>query len=107
MTVATLLAIDFSAALLLLIGRHDPKRLRAAGRRDLRPHSAAQRRSLTIAALAPGLMLAIGGQSAGFIIWLGATVALGWLLTQLLAVAGRPLRETRGTPDLRASLRDS
>jgi hypothetical protein len=96
MTVAALLAIVFSAALLLLIGRHDPKRLRAAGRRDLRPHSPAQRRSLTIAAFAPGLMLAIGGQSAGFIIWLGATVALGWLLTQLLAVAGRPLRETRG-----------
>ncbi|WP_028009556.1 hypothetical protein [Solimonas flava] len=91
MSGVTLLAIACSAAVLLLIGRRDPKRLRAAGRCDLAPYSAAQRRGLAAAALLPGLLLALAGQSAGVVIWLGASVALGWLLTQMLAagVAGR------------------
>lgn len=89
MIAATLLAIGFSAVQLWLLGRHDPKRLRTASdsRRPLKPFNRAQRRTLTIAVLLPGALLAAAGQSAGFIIWLGATVAIGWLLTQLLAAA--------------------
>ncbi|MGH8447090.1 MAG: hypothetical protein ACREVL_17620 [Solimonas sp.] len=94
MTPATLIAIAFSAAVLLLIGLRDPKRLRAAGRRDTAPFTRRQRQILTALSLAPGVLLAFAGQSAGFIIWLGATVAAGWLLVQLLAVAGRPPRGT-------------
>ncbi|MFT4047446.1 MAG: hypothetical protein QM661_12220 [Solimonas sp.] len=94
MTAATLLAIACSAAALWLIGRRDPKRLRAraAGRHGVAAHTPAQRRRLTVAAALPGALLAIAGQSAGFILWLGATVALGWLLVQALAVGGRSPR---------------
>ena len=96
MTAATLAAIVCSAIALWLLGRRDPKRLRAAGRRGpVLAHTPRQRRVLTVAALLPGLMLVTAGQSAGFIVWLGATVALGWLLVQLLAVAGRPARAAR------------
>ena len=94
MTLATLLAIAVSATLLLLIGLRDPKRLRAAGERAAQPHTTKQRRVLATLVLVPGVLLALAAQSAGFIIWLGATVAIGWLLTQLLAVAGRAPRDT-------------
>ncbi|WP_043114114.1 hypothetical protein [Solimonas soli] len=92
MSIAILLAIVVSAVALLLLGRRDPKRLRAAVSSSLAPHTPAQRRALAALALAPGALLACAGQAAGFVIWLGAAVALGWLLTQMLAVGGRARR---------------
>jgi len=93
MSTVTLIAILFSAAILLLIGRRDPKRLRAAASSSaLAPHTPAQRRTLAALALVPGVLLALAAQSAGFVIWLGAVVALGWLLTQALASGSRDSR---------------
>jgi hypothetical protein len=81
----TLLAIVFSAALLILIGVRDPKRLRSArhGARNTvaaAPLSAAMRHLFGWLSLAPGVALAAIGQWWGFLIWLGAITAIGWTI---------------------------
>jgi hypothetical protein len=76
------LAVTISAGLLGWIGSRDPKRLRAcatAGKGST-PLASRHRRLLTVAALLPGVVLMFTGWWSAFLIWLGATVTLAWLL---------------------------
>ncbi|MEJ0038972.1 MAG: hypothetical protein WDO68_23405 [Gammaproteobacteria bacterium] len=83
MTVATLLAIAVSGALLILLGARDPKRLRNSRHAtdetaSVSPFPSAVRHACGWLALAPGITLAVAGEWWAFLIWLGASTALGW-----------------------------
>jgi len=83
MTLATLLAIAFSGALLILLGARDPKRLRNArhGAKEAAPGSPlppAMRHLCGWLSLAPGVALGVAGEWWAFLVWLGAITALGW-----------------------------
>jgi hypothetical protein len=85
MTFATLLAIAFSGALLILLGARDPKRVRNARHRSHdraaeAPLPRAIRRACGWSVLAPGVALGIAGQWWAFLIWLGAVTAFGWAI---------------------------
>lgn len=72
-------AIAFSAVILLLLGRGDPKRRRTArlpdGEMPVR-----MRRLLGAAACLPGLVCALLGDAAAFMIWLGGAGVAGWFV---------------------------
>ena len=87
MTLAALLAIAISGALLILLGARDPKRLRnarhAAPTRDgasSSPLPAAARHACGWLSLAPGVVLGVLGEWWAFLIWLGAITAIGWTI---------------------------
>src|SRR5262245_25865763 len=83
MTAATLIAIVFSGALLILLGTRDPKRLRNArhGDKAVRsPLAPAVRSACGWLSLAPGVALGILGEWWAFLIWLGAITAIGWTI---------------------------
>ncbi|HEY9547239.1 MAG TPA: hypothetical protein VIR56_14610 [Solimonas sp.] len=88
MGLVVLCGVLLSACALLWLARHDPKRLRVLGRR----HAAAAlapRRLAVLIALAPGLAMLLRADWAELMIWAGAVLAIGWLLTQTLAVRAR------------------
>jgi hypothetical protein len=90
MALAAAGAIAPSLAALVWLALRDPKRLRSMRRHDkaatrARPHPRALRRLLTLVALLPGAALCIAGQWPAFLIWMGATISVGWLLVQILA----------------------
>ena len=92
MMVAVILAMLFSGALLAVLGTRDPKRLRnlahagsVSGAKRVLPVSI--RRACGWLTLAPGLVLLSIGQWWAFLMWLGATCALGWVTSHLLAGA--------------------
>jgi len=86
MTVAALLAIAVSGALLVALGARDPKRLRSSrhGANDARaaspPLPSAVRQAFGWLSLAPGIVLALLGEWWAFLIWLGAITAIGWTI---------------------------
>ena len=85
MTVATLIAIAFSSALLILLGARDPKRLRNARHAgkaiaSVTPLPSVVRHTCGWLSLAPGVALGILGEWWAFLIWLGAITALGWTI---------------------------
>lgn len=83
---ASLAATAFTTLLLLMLCLGDPKRLRAA-RLPGTGHSITVRRATAAAALLPGLGLALSGQAAAFLIWLGGSMAAGWIVTICLSQA--------------------
>lgn len=92
MMVPALLAILVSGALLILLGRSDPKRLRNLARVTVGPLKSTVlptrvRRLCAWLVIAPGVALIALEQWWPFLIWLGATIAFGWLMSQLLAVS--------------------
>jgi hypothetical protein len=89
MLLLILLSVGFTAAALLPMCVGDPKRRRTA-RLVLGSHSKAVRRVLVLAALLPGVALVLDGRVAAFLIWLGASAILGWLLTLVIAQFGTP-----------------
>jgi hypothetical protein len=94
MTVATLLAIAFSGALLILLGARDPKRVRNArhGSHDgtsVATLPTAIRRACGWSVLAPGVALGVAGQWWAFLIWLGAVTAFGWAIAISAAFESR------------------
>jgi hypothetical protein len=83
-------AIRLSAALIGVLARRDPKRLRniesadAAGNPSPLP---AQLRSLLGWLVpAPGVVLMILGEWWAFLVWLGALCVLGWVASQTWAI---------------------
>ena len=86
----SLLSILVSTALLVVLALRDPKRLRNQPRTAERGGSsqtlpASIRRICGWLVLLPGAILAAIGHWWAFLIWLGATPAIGWLLAQTLA----------------------
>lgn len=86
MALAVLLGALVSGSALVWLAWRDPKRLRALGRRAAAART--PRRLATLIVIAPGLALLLCGQWAELMIWAGAVLATGWLLTQMLAVRG-------------------
>jgi hypothetical protein len=89
MIVSSLLSILMSAALIGMLGRRDPKRLR--NQHDSRevtvtPMRAGTRRLLGWLVPAPGLVLMVFGQWWAFLVWLGAMCVMGWVASQWLAI---------------------
>jgi hypothetical protein len=84
MIAATLIAIAFSGALLMLLGARDPKRLRNArhggGKVVKSPLTPAVRHACGWLSLAPGVALGLLGEWWAFLIWLGAITAIGWTI---------------------------
>lgn len=79
MTIAALVALAMSAALIIRLCVGDPKRRRTVGIKggEQRP---ATRRLLSAAVCVPGLWLALTGDSAAFLIWLGGCCVVGWFV---------------------------
>lgn len=86
------LTIFVSLLLLLPIALRDPKRLRSIDRSAPKPGR--ERALLGWGSLLPGLVLALLGEWPAFLIWLGGVTTLAWLLVQLLARLGAPLRRS-------------
>jgi len=77
--VLSVVAIAITALLLLALCRGDPKRRRAA-RSPGAGLPASTRRTLAAAACLPGIVLASLGDAAAFLIWLGGSAAIGWMI---------------------------
>lgn len=79
MIVFPIIAVAISAILIVSLCLGDPKR-----RRSLRMAGTGQtpttRRLFAIAACIPGLLCAFQGDAAAFLIWLGGSSAVGWLI---------------------------
>jgi hypothetical protein len=96
--IATLLSVLASGALLVILGLHDPKRLRNArqtgaqssggsesdGTNNRAPLSTALRRTLGWLTLAPGVVLGVLGAWWALVVWAGAFGAIGWTIAQVL-----------------------
>lgn len=90
---AGLLSVLFSGALLVILAVYDPKRLRNHAKitrdRALAPSlPPATRRLLAWLVPAPGAVLGFMSEWWAFFIWLGLVTAVGWVLSQMLAVPG-------------------
>jgi hypothetical protein len=91
-------AILLSAALIGVLARRDPKRLRNIEVADAAfppsPLSAQMRSLLGWLVFAPGVVLMVLGEWWAFLVWLGALCVLGWVASQAWAIrsadAGTP-----------------
>jgi hypothetical protein len=74
---ATFSAVGVSLAAIGYLAVTDPKR-----RRAFRQAEVGERRALVgwAVALLPGALVPLASGGAGFVLWLGATATLGWLL---------------------------
>ncbi|ABQ69910.1 hypothetical protein Swit_3564 [Rhizorhabdus wittichii RW1] len=72
-------AIAFSTAIILILGRGDPKRRRTA-RLPGGGQSVRTRRLLAALACLPGLYCIFTGDAAAFFIWLGGCGVAGWFV---------------------------
>jgi hypothetical protein len=86
--VATLLSVLASGALLVVLGMHDPKRLRnvrqSGDPKTRKPLSAGLRRTLAWLTVVPGAVLGVLGAWWALVVWAGAFGAIGWTVAQLL-----------------------
>jgi hypothetical protein len=82
MTYILIAAIAFSAALIVLLWRSDPKRRRVAGL-PAATDGANARRLIALVLLLPGAAFAALGDSAAFMVWFGSCAVGGWLIAQL------------------------
>lgn len=74
-----LIALTFSAGIIVALCIGDPKRRRTAGLAD-GGMPVATRRVLAGAACLPGLACVLLGDAAAFMIWLGGCSVAGWLV---------------------------
>jgi hypothetical protein len=96
--IALLCATAVSAAMLAMLALHDPKRVRTVARgggRRGRTFAKATRFGFGCVAIAPGVLLAVYGEWPAFLLWLGASCAVGWLLAVVLAPPPRRERIRR------------
>lgn len=82
MTLPTIFALGLSALLLGILCAGDPKRRRSS-RASGKAQSKMQRWCLTSAICLPGLAFALSGDAAAFMMWLGGTGLIGWIVTQI------------------------
>ena len=73
-------AVAISAALIIALGKGDPKRRRAVGLPG-DGHSTHRRRLLAALACLPGVYCVLSGDAAAFMMWLGGCGVTGWLVT--------------------------
>jgi hypothetical protein len=73
---------------ILGLAASDPKRLR--GKAVTTPRLA--RAGFALLTLAPGVWLAATLQGSGFLLWIGASAVLGWIIASLASRAKRPYR---------------
>jgi len=87
---AAALALLISLVPLIVLGHRDPKRLRSrrAAAGAVMPLGGRSRQGLTALVLAPGLVLGVTSLWPALLVWLGALIALGWLLVLLLGRRG-------------------
>lgn len=85
MDLAVSLGVLVSVSTLVWLALRDPKRLRVLGRGRAAAATALRRRA-TLIVLAPGAAFTGCAAWAELLIWAGAVLAAGWLLTQMLAV---------------------
>lgn len=83
--IAIVVSLVVSLSPLWWLARHDPKRLRSIRMHQLKPHGRSTRRFYSVIVLLPGIVLIACGDWPAFLIWMGALIASGWLLVQLLA----------------------
>lgn len=83
--IAVLISLIVSLWPLLLLARHDPKRLRTTRNHSLKPHGQRTRRFYAAVVFLPAVVLIARGDWPAFLIWMGALIACGWLLVQILA----------------------
>jgi len=86
--VAALVSVLASGALLVVLGLHDPKRLRnldhSGGAPRHTPLPVGVRRALAWLSLAPGVVLTVLGAWWALVVWFGAFGAIGWTIAQVL-----------------------
>lgn len=99
-TLLTCLSLLPSAAALLILARHDPKRRRTLDL-PVRGHLRAQRQLLAALVLLPGVVLGLFEQWPALLMWLGLSLSLGWGIVQLLAYRA-PRLETERREQARA-----
>ncbi len=96
-------AVGVTTALLSLLALHDPKRVRTAARAGVtrgRTFGKPARVVFGSGSIVPGIVLAVNGDWPAFLLWIGVSCAIGWMLT--IALAPPPRRErTRRTLPLR------
>jgi hypothetical protein len=89
--IAVVVSLIVSLCPLLLLARHDPKRLRTIRRKELKPHARRTRQFYSAIVFLPGVVLIAQGEWPAFLIWFGALIACGWLLVQILAEQASPV----------------
>lgn len=92
-------ALAFSAILIVLLCRGDPKRRRTAYMPGA-GQSAMVRRILVATACLPGLLIALSGDVAAFLIWLGGTTAIGWFITLWFSRSSRERASSKSPSDV-------
>lgn len=91
-SIAVVVSLVISLLPLLALARHDPKRLRSIRlRHHIKPHVRRTRQFYGAIVLLPGIVLALRGDWPAFLIWMGALIASGWLLVQILAARATSL----------------
>lgn len=90
-SIAVVVSLVVSLWPLLLLARHDPKRLRTIRHNQLKPHVRRTRQFYSVIVLLPGFVLMARGDWPAFLIWMGALIASGWLLVQTLAIKANQL----------------
>ncbi|MES2497233.1 MAG: hypothetical protein V4618_14065 [Pseudomonadota bacterium] len=88
--IMSLLAVAFSAAIIVILGRGDPKRRRTAKLAG-EGQSVRTRRLLSALACVPGLYCALAGDAAAFMIWLGGCAVAGWFVALGFGQTGQDL----------------
>ena len=88
--IAVVISLIISFAPLVLLARHDPKRLRTIRKKILKPHVRRTRQFYGAIVFLPGVVLIAQGQWPAFLIWFGALFVSGWLLVQVLAGQSSP-----------------
>ncbi|MEJ1961091.1 MAG: hypothetical protein WDO56_05885 [Gammaproteobacteria bacterium] len=95
MMLASVLSILASGAIVFVLARRDPKRLRSvAHEADFAiaapaALTARSRRALGWSVTIPGVALAVLGDWWAFLIWFGVTCALGWIAAQAIGYHAR------------------
>lgn len=83
MMLPTFFALCLSAILVVFLGIGDPKRRRSSGLSGKVP-SKMQRWCLTTTLCLPGIAFLLSGDAAAFMMWLGGTAFIGWIVAQML-----------------------
>lgn len=101
--ITALAAVGVTASILTLLALHDPKRVRtvarAVGSRG-RTFGKPVRIALGSASIAPGVVLALYNEWPAFLIWIGISCGIGWVLTIVLAPPPRRDRASRAARSL-------
>ncbi|QJR81918.1 hypothetical protein CA267_014720 [Alteromonas pelagimontana] len=87
---STLPFIIYSALIILLLAKSDPRRAQLSGKTRVNRHnnvslSPASRKLLALSLLLPVIPLAIMSNYAGILMYAGALTVIGWLMTELPA----------------------